>query len=514
MAGHFPQGGGPPGAGDEPNIMSLPPRVRPFDPERYHPREHILSRAVFYNFTDFDDRAPVDLLLREPESHLSHQAREVSSCITRGYGSIVAREWYTELPEAVRDWVDQAGFGPFCTGISRYPTSRTLMGALVERWWDTTNSFHFSATGDMTMTPFNFVVLTSLDVGGWSIPYDEDIGEWEAAWIYLLRARPPVDKSSGRVRYTWFSTHFRRTKPETPEEIAQYTRGFLMFLLGTTLFSDRGNTVGLYLLSALVDLSQVSHYDWGGVGLATLYCYMSVTSRGRGNIVGGYWRAWELWVFAYFPTLASELEVEVPLMIPYSLVFEGQYRPRARETLPYLRQFFDTVRTTEITWQPWAPLGGDTRFQFSGGWAASRYRILFEGPIGRAWFLGDRFMRQTMGYPEQSVPATPPDDMQSAEGLTPQDVNSAILGTDVLLHLEEGEYATYRHTYLMPPLTGVRTPMRRSAGMPSSSRARAADIPSTSRAGTSRGGAGLVPPIPLTYYHAGWPDIPTELTGW
>ncbi|GMP84319.1 hypothetical protein CsSME_00037889 [Camellia sinensis var. sinensis] len=72
MAGHFPYGGGPPGARGEPNIMSLPPRVRPFDPERYHPREHILSRAVFYYFTDFDDRAPVDLLLREPESHLSH----------------------------------------------------------------------------------------------------------------------------------------------------------------------------------------------------------------------------------------------------------------------------------------------------------------------------------------------------------------------------------------------------------------------------------------------------------
>ncbi|GMP93928.1 hypothetical protein CsSME_00043563 [Camellia sinensis var. sinensis] len=220
MAGHFPYGGVPPGAGGEPDIMSLPPWVRPFDPERYHPREHILPRAVFYHFTDFDDRAPVDLLLREPESHLSHQAREVSSYVTRGYGSIVAKEWYTKLPEAVCDWVDQAGFGPFCTGISRYPASRTLMGALVERWWDTTNSFHFSATGDMTMTPFDFAVLTSLDVGGWSIPYDEDMGEWEAAWIYLLGAHPPVDRASGRVWYTWFSTHFRGTEPETPEETA------------------------------------------------------------------------------------------------------------------------------------------------------------------------------------------------------------------------------------------------------------------------------------------------------
>ncbi|CAL5365842.1 unnamed protein product [Camellia sinensis] len=135
-----------------------------------------------------------------------------------------------------------------------------------------------------------------------------------------------------------------------------------MFLLGTTLFSDRGNTVGLYMLSALVDLSQVSQYDWGGAGFATLYCYMSATSRGRGNIVGGYWRAWELWVYAYFPMLAPELEVEAPLEIPYSSRFEGRCRPRARKTLPYLRQFFDTVRATEITWEPWIPLEGDTRF--------------------------------------------------------------------------------------------------------------------------------------------------------
>ena len=50
--------------------------------------------------------------------------------------------------------------------------------------------------------------------------------------------------------------------------------------------------------------------------------------------------------------------------------------------------------------------------------------------------------------------------------------------------------------------------------MLSSRRTRARDIPSPSRAGTSRGGAGLVPPIPSPYHHARWPDIPTELMGW
>ncbi|CAL5375291.1 unnamed protein product [Camellia sinensis] len=171
------------------------------------------------------------------------------------------REWYMELADAVRHIVDEAGFDLFCAGLSRHPASRTFLGALVERWWDTTNSFHFSAIEDMTMTPYDFSMLTGLEVGGRPIPYDADIGEWETAWIYLLRACPPIDRSSGRLRYTWFSEQYRGTSPQTIETVQQYARGFLMFLLGTTLFSDKGNTVGLYLLSALVDLSRVQLFD-------------------------------------------------------------------------------------------------------------------------------------------------------------------------------------------------------------------------------------------------------------
>ena len=77
IAGHFPHGGGPPGAGDDFDVMTLPPKVRPFIPERYAPPAHVLSQAVFRHFTDFNERAPGDLLLREPKYHLSHEAREV-----------------------------------------------------------------------------------------------------------------------------------------------------------------------------------------------------------------------------------------------------------------------------------------------------------------------------------------------------------------------------------------------------------------------------------------------------
>ncbi|KAL7207733.1 hypothetical protein ACSBR1_029645 [Camellia fascicularis] len=188
MADDAPHDGGSLRMEGEPEYLPLPPGVRPFDPERYHPRAHILPPSTIRHFSDFARRTPADRLLREPESHLSHDASEVDSCFTRGYGSTGAREWYMELPDGVRQIIDEAGFGLFCMGLSRLMASRTLMGTLVERWWHTTNSFHFSTTGDMTMTPYDFAMLTGLEVGGRPILYDYDMGEWEAASTYLLGA--------------------------------------------------------------------------------------------------------------------------------------------------------------------------------------------------------------------------------------------------------------------------------------------------------------------------------------
>ncbi|GMP23323.1 hypothetical protein CsSME_00000960 [Camellia sinensis var. sinensis] len=216
----------------------------------------------------------------------------------RGYGNVMARGWYMELPEAVHRIVDQAGFGTFCMGLSRLTASRPLLAALV-RWWDTTDSFHLSAMGDMTMTPFDFSMLTGIGVGGDPIPFDTDMDEWEAAQMYLLGDLPPL-ACPGFVRYSWFEDHFRIQAPTTREEEEQYTRGFLMFLLGTTLFTDRANTVPLCLLSALVDVTRIRGYDWGGAGLATLYGYMSSSSRLSGQLLRGYWRAWEIRLLLLF----------------------------------------------------------------------------------------------------------------------------------------------------------------------------------------------------------------------
>ena len=53
MADDIPYGGGSLRVEDEPDVMPLPLRIRPFDPEGDHPREHILPPSTFHHFTDF-----------------------------------------------------------------------------------------------------------------------------------------------------------------------------------------------------------------------------------------------------------------------------------------------------------------------------------------------------------------------------------------------------------------------------------------------------------------------------
>lgn len=124
-----------------------------------------------------------DTLLREPMEHVSADASTVIARRIGGYGSIFGpRRWYEWLPAEIRTLVDAAGFGPFCSRLIHMMAKSWLYGALVERWWDTTFSFHFSSTGEMTLTPYDFSMLTSLRVGvDGLVSFDSNMTQWRAA---------------------------------------------------------------------------------------------------------------------------------------------------------------------------------------------------------------------------------------------------------------------------------------------------------------------------------------------
>ncbi|KAI7988826.1 Protein MAINTENANCE OF MERISTEMS, partial [Camellia lanceoleosa] len=374
-----------------------------------------------------------------------------------GYGSISGpRRWYERLPAEVRTLVDVAGFGPFCSGLIQMRAEPLLYGALVERWWDTTNSFHFSSTGEMTLTPYDFSMLTSLPVRvGGPIPFDPDMTQWIDAQLQLLGAIPDTT-SHGMVRYNWFLEHFLGTEPATAGEVAQYARGFLIYLFGTTLFANRENTVGLYILGALVHLHRVAEYDWGGAGLATLYCYMSSVSRRQANSLGGYWRVWELWVYTLFTSLASVPVRPIELSVPRSRYYNSQFERRRLidRTFPYFRRFFDTI---------------------------TAYK---------------RFIRQTWGITDPDIPHPPPLDMRVVDKLHDGlKLDLLMIGKDGDRYHKAGDFTTFLHTRVMAPLTpGVARAMLEIAVV---STARVGNVPV--------GGARAVAPIP------GLPVIPTEI---
>ncbi|KAL7207922.1 hypothetical protein ACSBR1_029802 [Camellia fascicularis] len=150
-----------------------------------------------------------DTLLREPTEHLSTKASTVVARRIIGYGTILGpRRWYERLPTEVRIVVDAAGFGPFCSGLIQIRAESVLYGSLAKRWWDTTDSFHFSLIVEMTLTPYDFSTLTGLrvEVGG-PIPFDPDMAQWRAAQLQLLGAVPDIN-SQGMVHYSWFYDHF------------------------------------------------------------------------------------------------------------------------------------------------------------------------------------------------------------------------------------------------------------------------------------------------------------------
>ncbi|GMP98415.1 hypothetical protein CsSME_00046312 [Camellia sinensis var. sinensis] len=296
---------------------------RPFDEATYQLRTHVPPPGGILRFEGFIPGLDEDTLLREPMEHISANASMVISRRIGGYGFIFGpRRWYERLSVEVCTLVNAARFRPFCSGLIQMRAEFWLYAALVERWWDTTNLFHFSSIREMTLTPYDFSMLTGLRVG-----VSSPVTQWRDAQLQLLGAIPDTT-SHGMVRNSWFLGHFSGTQPATTGEVAQYTRGFLIYLLGTTVFANKENTVGLYILGALVHLPRMVEYDWGSTGLATLYYYMSSVSRRKADSLGGYWKVWELWVYTHFTSLALVPVRPIELSVPCSRYYNSRFKRR------------------------------------------------------------------------------------------------------------------------------------------------------------------------------------------
>ena len=83
------------------------------------------------------------------------------------------------------------------------------------------------------------------------------------------------------------------------------------------------------------------------------------------------------------------------------------------------------------------------RDHYEGAEETVHCRILLEGPVCRAWYLGERFLRQNLGLPEQIVPGPPPGHMRDTERFTAREMREYTTGWGEEHHRGEGDYTDY-----------------------------------------------------------------------
>ena len=99
---------------------------------------------------------------------------------------------------------------------------------------------------------------------------------------------------TGKIAYKRLMEIWYKKIPTTPKEEDQYVRCFLLYTFGCILFCDSGSHVQLDLLPSLVDIDEISSYDWGSASLAHLYYGLSRASRKGLQRVNGFAQALEV----------------------------------------------------------------------------------------------------------------------------------------------------------------------------------------------------------------------------
>lgn len=83
--------------------------------------------------------------------------------------------------------------------------------------------------------------------------------------------------------------------------------------------------------------------------------------------------------------------------------------------------------------------------------ATTHRRVLFQGPGGYAWYLGERVSIQSLGTIKQRVPTLPPRTMLPDYRLGPEDIKVGMVGWEASEFImdEDKDYDSYRKEYLV-----------------------------------------------------------------
>ncbi|XP_021729244.1 uncharacterized protein LOC110696272 isoform X2 [Chenopodium quinoa] len=346
------------------------------------------------------------------ENHISH--RPLTSIVDgvlrhhgSGAGDLIPRLYRIIKGDPITNasW-ESAGLGDFYSAVVGFRSPRgcgsTIVRALLEYFWDTTNTFHF-AWGKMTMTPLDFSMISGLRFTERPVLQIPDLtwGASEAAEllgpvVQHIRTRP-VSRGghrSGRSELASVLAHGFDIAETTPE---QRVRIFILILISGTLSHDRSSRALICYLPSLVRIGEIGSYSWASIGYADLLSSMRHGCRQLNDqspvVVYGLWRVVELWFYEYFPGLAPRRRRGAVHDFPVGASWRDRGESRV-ESVSRLRGLLRRGTCTvgvavEIQYRPW-----DGMTNLPEALELSACRTVFFGTTRFVWYLGERVVRQ------------------------------------------------------------------------------------------------------------------------
>lgn len=199
---------------------------------------------------------------------------------------------YQALPKECRSIVDAtslAGMIRFVGCFDDQACNTQVIQALVERFWDTTGTFHFS-WGELAVTPLDVAMITGLRFGGIPIPSSSDLSEERR--IELFGPFGAQLSGTSITVTTVKKVVLQRTGEPSSEQLACL---FLFFLYSVTIEVESGDRAYPTMLGAFEDLERMREFDKGSTAYATVLGYMRSAYRARGRpTLGGLYRLLEV----------------------------------------------------------------------------------------------------------------------------------------------------------------------------------------------------------------------------
>ncbi|XP_028091890.1 protein MAIN-LIKE 2-like [Camellia sinensis] len=215
--------------------------------------------------------------------------------------------WLIDNNIRFKAMIERSGLSQLACYTYRF-VNKLLISYFVERWQPEMNTFHMTVS-EMTLTLDDVGTILSLPIVGRSVSVLDVMDLYgvilvvSGLGITEYVTHNGVSTAGGSlVRLEWLRSQFAGITDSDPEEAIECAaRGYLLFMLGCTLFSDKSGTrVPVVYLGLLMDLGFIHTYAWGAAALAFLYRQLRYASRSRVKQIGGYMTLLEVWIYEHF----------------------------------------------------------------------------------------------------------------------------------------------------------------------------------------------------------------------